>query len=92
MQAYVQSMVNNTGVGGQSFSKLSDLATADETPSATNTDTSTAIASGGGVSLAASRVYVRTNTSAQVRDRISFSDGSVSRLVRTIGWVDRRGR
>lgn len=35
---------------------------------------------------------VRTNTSAQIRSRLSVSDGSVVLRVATLGWIDTRGR
>jgi hypothetical protein len=35
---------------------------------------------------------VRTNTSAQVRSRVSFSDADTILTISTFGWIDRRGR
>ncbi len=35
---------------------------------------------------------IRTNTSAQVRTRLSFSDGNTAIAMVTLGWTDRRGR
>jgi hypothetical protein len=37
-------------------------------------------------------VRMFTNTSAQVRSRLSFSDANVILRMATLGWVDRRGR
>jgi hypothetical protein len=35
---------------------------------------------------------VRTNTSAQIRSRISLSDANTNLRIATTGWIDRRGR
>lgn len=38
------------------------------------------------------RLYVRANSSGQIRYRFDASDGSVVMRIATVGWVDRRGR
>ena len=38
------------------------------------------------------QLTTRTNTSAQVRYRLSASDGNVTFEAATLGWIDRRGR
>lgn len=35
---------------------------------------------------------IRTNTSAQIRTRLSFSDGNTTLRITTFGWIDRRGK
>lgn len=45
-----------------------------------------------GVVTAITSVTIRTNTSAQVRSRLSASDGTTILEMRTLGWIDRRGR
>ena len=91
--ANVQFGVVNVGSGGFSFGYISDLATTDTAPSGGGiSDTSTVANATGAVTGSAGRVSVRTNTSRQIRSRISFSDGSVSVNIYTLGWTDRRGR
>ena len=38
------------------------------------------------------QLYVRTNTSRQIRYRLSGSDGSAIMRISAHGWLDRRGR
>lgn len=40
----------------------------------------------------AQEIQTRTNTSAQIRTRVDFSDANVTVLAYSIGWIDRRGR
>lgn len=47
---------------------------------------------GAGVAQATSNLVVRTNTSRQVRYRISASDADISFRMLTEGWIDTRGR
>lgn len=70
---------------------LSDLALTDETPSLTAAPLGTTInrvVSG----TTGNPWQVRTNTSAQIRSRLSVSDGSVILRIATLGWIDTRGR
>lgn len=91
VQAIVQFIVqsNSTDVV---LGKLSDLATADEAPSATNSDISLAENTAGGDSIVAARLQIRTNTTAQIRYRLAASSASVTVSIRTLAWVDTRGR
>ncbi len=41
---------------------------------------------------AANRIEIRTNTSAQIRRRLSFSDANVIHRIATVGWIDKRGK
>lgn len=41
---------------------------------------------------AANRIEIRTNTSAQIRRRLSFSDANVIHRIATLGWIDPRGK
>lgn len=41
---------------------------------------------------AAVPLQIRTNTSAQIRSRLSFSDGTTQLVMSTYGWLDRRGQ
>lgn len=84
--------VFNGGVGGNVFSLCTDLATQDTPPQISVSDTPTAYNGGGGVGWVNTRKLVRTNTSRQVRTRVSYSDSSVSYTLGTWGWIDSRGR
>lgn len=42
--------------------------------------------------LGASRNAIRTNTSAQIRSRLSESNGNTVLIINTLGWIDTRGR
>jgi hypothetical protein len=73
---------------------VSDLAANDEAPTATGSATApgaTLMNPVGGSSMGA-QVQVRTNTSAQIRYRLSASGSDVTIAIITLGWVDRRGR
>lgn len=85
VQANLQFIVDN---GGSQFSALylSDLATADIAPGNTFTDCSI------GITFAAGIKFVETNTSAQIRSRMSYSDGSTGLTINTLGWTDSRGK
>ncbi len=92
IQASMQAVLSNTGTGGVAYAYLSDLATTDTAPSGTFADTPDAQATAGAVSSAGSRLAIWTNTSAQIRSRLSFSDGTVILTINTLGWIDTRGR
>lgn len=94
VQAWVQGIVANTSVGNNVAVYLSDLATTNMDPASTSPycfDFATAPGSAGGV-VAAGVKAVYTNTSAQIRSRLSFSDGGVGLVINTLGWIDRRGK
>ncbi len=90
--ALLQFLLMNTGTGAATLGYLSDLATTDSTPSISVADTGVAFGGAAGASSQVSTKMVRTNTSAQIRARVSFSDGTVSYLINTLGWIDSRGR
>ena len=79
-----------TGAGGASAGLLSSLDQADAAASTSALPLANIYTPASGV--AANRLEIRTNTSAQIRRRLSFSDGSVIHRIATIGWLDRRGR
>jgi hypothetical protein len=86
VQAWVQVSVTNTD-GTSCFTYLSDLATTDSTPQNGLSDIGAAFTG----TIPAGLKYVRTNTSAQIRTRCSYSSGNVTLLVNTLGWRDYRG-
>jgi hypothetical protein len=90
--AIFQAIIQNVGAANGVYTLCTDLATVDSAPASTLTDLPGAQNAAGGVTISASRLTVRTNTSAQVRTRHSFSDVNVTFTVNTIGWIDRRGR
>lgn len=92
VKACMMFMASNSGTGGNTLGLISDLSLSDEAPGTALTQISLAKAGSGGVATAASQVECWTNTSAQVRHRISFSDASVSTQIRTQGWRDSRGK
>jgi hypothetical protein len=82
----VNALVGIVGSGGFS-AYLSDLATADLFPSVSSTPL-------GQIQTAASsgwQGYVRTNTSAAIRFRISVSGAGQTISIASYGWRDRRG-
>lgn len=79
-----------TGAGGAVSDLVSSIDQADAAPSLSAAPGATLYvpASSNGAEL----LMIRTDTSRQVRSRLSFSDGStISRMV-TTGWIDRRER
>ena len=74
---------------------LSDLAATNEAPRSQAAGSPAApgmtmsILAGG---LSGEAVQVRTNTSGQIRYRLSTSAGDVIVGIITLGWIDRRGR
>lgn len=89
----VRAIVNQTlttGAGGASACLLSSPDQADAAASVSALPLANIYAPASG--LAANRLEVVTNTSAQIRRRCSFSDGSVIHRIATVGYVHRRGR
>lgn len=70
---------------------LTALDQTDTTPSV-SAYTAGQVLTGSGKVTPMLQARVRTNTSGQVRYRISQSDSSVTAIVQTIGWIDSRGR
>jgi hypothetical protein len=67
---------------------FSDLAANDEAPNATGLGMIVSIATYGGQGA----FQIRTNTSAQVRSRLSASSAGTTLYMQTYGWIDSRGR
>lgn len=88
--------VQNNGSGGNAAAYVSDPDTSDLAASATLAPLWQTGANGlnasAGANISYTQVQVRTNTSAQVRTRLSFSDGNVLFRGATCGWYDSRGR
>jgi len=66
----------------------------DRVPNATTGDADVGALnnSGGGPPQISFKQDVRTNTSGQIRTRLSYSDISTSLAITTYGWIDPRGR
>jgi hypothetical protein len=86
------------GAGLQSASanpihfRVSDLSTTDVAASGTTATVSNTFPATSNNTVATTECRVYTNTSAQVRSRVSVSDANVVVIIATSGWVDRRGR
>lgn len=91
VQAMLQIISGNSGSAAPVYALTTDLAITDQTPSVSLTDNATAANSGGNVVAAPAIKNVRTNTSAQVRSRLSFSDANCTYIINTMGWIDNRG-
>jgi hypothetical protein len=92
VEAIIQPLVGNAGTASVTYGYFSDPALADVGPSANLADTPDIYGGAAGVGIGGSRLRVRTNASQQIRTRLSYSDGSVTLNINTLGWVDRRGR
>jgi hypothetical protein len=83
----------NTATAGVAYTAITDLATSDVVAAAGTSESPGAYNGAAGSSNSSVRLSgIRTNTSAQVRSRLSFSDASVTLSINTLGWMDRRGR
>lgn len=96
VEAIFNGGVENAGSAVSGGAYFSSLFVSDQGPSAT---TAPLWSSGGLYSNAAGGVRntytqnrVLTNTSAQIRTRLSASDASITLYMATLGWVDSRGR
>ena len=85
----------NSGAAGNAVYYFSDLASTDAAVSLTVAP----LGQGPLVQTAANAVgfafgtfSIRTNTSAQIRSRLLFSDASVTLYMATLGWIDRRNQ
>jgi hypothetical protein len=81
-----------TSTGGNPTLWLSDLAASDEAPSTSAAPLTLASDDSGTVFTGAGIVTIRTNTSAQIRSRMGFSDGSTLLWIATKAWFDHRGK
>lgn len=70
----------------------SDLAVSDMAPQTAPTAPSQSQGSVSQASFGAQTRSVRTNTSAQIRYRVTASNGNTIVWVNTLSWIDRRGR
>lgn len=92
----VQAILNSFPIftsNGNALLLWSDLAVNDEAPSTSvaplNTGAADTLALG--YAIAVGRIVIRTNTSAQVRYRLSASGASDFVRAATVGWIDDRG-
>lgn len=82
---------SDTDTAGANYFLLTSLDQTDTTPSATAfTVSNPNTVSGKNTNVV--KTEIRTNTSGQVRHRISQSDASVTSIIQTLGWIDRRGK
>lgn len=92
VRADILASVRNVSSAGVAYSLFTDLDAADDTPSNTLTDTADAANTAASVSSAPVNKTVTTNTSGQIRSRISFSDANVTVRISVRGWLDARGK
>lgn len=76
--------------GSPTICYLSDLAANDEVPTGGGAPLGTSSAEGSNQGFGS--LVVRTNTSGQIRSRLSSSDASTDLRISTMGWTDSRGR
>lgn len=91
VQAVLTAGLNDTDQSAASYMLVTALDQTDTAPGVT------AVTVGGGYTPNGptgdnSQISVRTNTSGQVRYRLSFSDGSLTARLQTVGWIDDRGQ
>lgn len=89
--AIVSHTIYDTGSGSTQTALISSLSSADVTPTTSIYDVLT-ISVGATDTQATTTKQVLTNTSGQVRTRMSGSSASNGQEVNTFGWVDLRGR
>lgn len=89
VQAWIQGFYGNSDVT-EGNAIFTDLSCNDVAPTA-STFADTGVANVGNL-VDVTVKYVFTNTSQQIRYRVSYSSGNVAVRINTLGWVDRRGR
>lgn len=70
---------------------FSSLSQSDQAPSATLAPLFDESTSNTG-HLFTKKLYIRSNTTRQIRYRVSLSDGNITVRIATFGWIDTRGR
>lgn len=85
--------VVDRGSSGQPMAYFTDLSVTDAAASSTVAPLGqiAAYTSSAG-NVVASLMTIRTNTSAQIRSRLSYSDGGTVLRIATVGWIDLRGK
>jgi hypothetical protein len=78
--------------GANTYALFLDLAIADTAPTTGKAQMVSGPNTGGGALRTAGTLRVRTNTSAQIRSRLSSSDANTGIQASTLGWWDVRGR
>ncbi len=92
IDAIINVDLQNIGAGGFPFGYLSPLVTTDSPPAEGVSQVGSSGNAAGHVFDSMAGLRVQTNTSAQIRSRISFSDADVFLFIGTAGWIDTRGR
>ena len=90
----VVALVNAATNGGSTNANLylSDLSVTDEAPSYSAAPLGTVGGNFATASTLTVQARIMTNTSAQIRSRLSASGGGQVALIATLGWIDDRGR
>lgn len=90
-------VLNNNAAGVTAYGYISALVSTDLAPSATAAPGASGIgnaaaAAGQDAHPAMGKLLTRTNTSREIRYRLSASDANVTLCGSTLGWIDTRGR
>lgn len=91
VQARINAVVTFTTSGGPNYAYISSLASADTAPGIANSAITMSSANTIPYNSAAT-LDVWTNTSAQIRSRLSLSGTNDVFKIRTMGWIHPRGR
>ncbi len=83
---------DTTPAGGLLYGLLSDLDTTDATPDAAHQNLVLCSTATTFTQFAGTRALVMTNTSAQIRSRVSISNADTAVFYGVYGWVDIRGK
>lgn len=93
VEAIVNFSVSATGsVASLGYALMTTLRQADTVPSTTNFTLEYSDYGGTDVGPNTVQTEIETNTSRQVRYRISQSAAAVTAKINTVGWIDRRGK
>lgn len=90
--ALVMHQINETTAGAIAYGLLTELAQTDTVPSASANDVIFGTASSALSNVAGSPITVYTDTSGQIRSRISRSEADLFDIILTAGYVDTRGK
>jgi hypothetical protein len=74
------------------YSLLSALDTTNVAPAITASQTPGSGTAAGQARTVGAQLDIATNTSAQIRSRVSYSSANVTEIIRSLGWTDDRGR
>lgn len=92
VNAILNAMLQDVGTGRVNDMTVTDLAVGDIPAAHSSSFAQLSVIATSGTGFASAQVRAWTNTSSQVRARISASDANVNIGLATMGWVDPRGK